>query len=73
MEDIFSLQEMYEIKNQEKIIDENLKKMGYIQLNQKAQREVFNYLQKKFIKNFVGVPDSTLKFFIDQKYLSKCL
>ncbi len=30
MEDIFSLQEMYEIKNQEKIIDENLKKMGYI-------------------------------------------
>ena len=30
MEDIFNLQEMYEIKNQEKIIDENLKKMGYI-------------------------------------------
>ena len=30
MEDIFDLQEMYEIKNQEKIIDENLKKMGYI-------------------------------------------
>ena len=30
MEDIFSLQEMYEIKNKEKIIDENLKKMGYI-------------------------------------------
>ena len=30
MEDIFNLQEMYEIKNQEKIINKNLKKMGYI-------------------------------------------
>tara|TARA_A100001037_G_scaffold306730_1_gene354680 strand:- start:3000 stop:3488 length:489 start_codon:yes stop_codon:yes gene_type:complete len=40
-------------------------------LNQKAQREVFNYLQKKFIKNFVGVPDSTLKFFIDQGFKKK--
>jgi phosphoenolpyruvate phosphomutase len=30
MEDIFNLQEMYEIKNQEKFINENLKKMGYI-------------------------------------------
>ena len=30
MDDIFNLQKMYEIKNQEKIIDENLKKMGYI-------------------------------------------
>ena len=30
MDDIFNLQEMYEIKNQEKIINENLKKMGYI-------------------------------------------
>ena len=30
MEDIFELQKMYEIKNQEKIIEENLKKMGYI-------------------------------------------
>ena len=30
MEDIFNLQEMYEIKNQEKIINENLKKMGYV-------------------------------------------
>ena len=29
MEDIFELQKMYEIKNQEKIIEENLKKMGY--------------------------------------------
>ena len=30
MEDIFHLQEMYNIKNQEKMIEENLKKMGYI-------------------------------------------
>jgi len=30
LEDIFHLQEMYEIKKQEKIIEENLKKMGYI-------------------------------------------
>ena len=29
MEDIFELQKMYEIKDQEKIIEENLKKMGY--------------------------------------------
>tara|TARA_B110000263_G_scaffold48776_1_gene40560 strand:+ start:521 stop:1009 length:489 start_codon:yes stop_codon:yes gene_type:complete len=35
-------------------------------LNEKLQREVFNYLQKKHIKNFIGVPDSTLKFFIDE-------
>ncbi len=30
MEDIFHLQQMYDIKKQEKIIEENLKKMGYI-------------------------------------------
>ena len=30
MEDIFDLQQMYEIKNQEKNIEEDLKKMGYI-------------------------------------------
>ena len=30
MEDIFQLQEMYEIKKQEVDIEENLKKMGYI-------------------------------------------
>jgi len=30
MEDIFHLQQMYNIKNQEKIIEENLRKMGYI-------------------------------------------
>jgi len=27
---------------------------------------MFNYLQKKFIKNFIGVPDSTIKHFIDE-------
>ena len=30
MEDIFELQKMYEIKNQEKMIEDNLKKMGYM-------------------------------------------
>ena len=30
MEKIFELQEMYEIKNQEKNIEEDLKKMGYV-------------------------------------------
>ncbi len=40
-------------------------------MNEKTQRKVFDYLQKKFIKNFVGVPDSTLKFFIDQGFKKK--
>ena len=35
-------------------------------MNEKLQREVFNYFLKKDIKNFIGVPDSTLKFFIDE-------
>ena len=30
MEDIFELQKMFEIKNQEKEIEEDLKKMGYV-------------------------------------------
>ncbi len=30
MEDIFELQKMYELKNQEKMIEDNLKKMGYM-------------------------------------------
>jgi len=30
MEDIFHLQQMYDIKDQEKLIEENLRKMGYI-------------------------------------------
>ena len=30
------------------------------------QREIFDYLIKNKIKNFVGVPDSTMKYFIEQ-------
>jgi len=35
-------------------------------LNEKIQRELFHYLNKNKIKNFIGVPDSTLKHFIDE-------
>jgi sulfopyruvate decarboxylase alpha subunit len=35
-------------------------------LNEKEQRKIFHYLKKKKIENFVGVPDSTLKHFIDE-------
>ncbi len=35
-------------------------------MNETEQRKIFNYLLKNKIKNFIGVPDSTLKFFIDQ-------
>tara|TARA_B110001454_G_scaffold150244_1_gene139594 strand:- start:276 stop:764 length:489 start_codon:yes stop_codon:yes gene_type:complete len=35
-------------------------------LNEKTQRQIFNILKKKGIKNFVGVPDSTMKYFIDE-------
>jgi sulfopyruvate decarboxylase TPP-binding subunit len=35
-------------------------------LNEKVQRKIFNLLVKKGVKNFVGVPDSTLKHFIDE-------
>ncbi len=34
------------------------------------QRKIFDYLSKNKIENFVGVPDSTMKHFIDQG--SKC-
>jgi len=30
------------------------------------QRMMFDFLLKNVVKNFVGVPDSTLKYFIDQ-------
>ena len=33
-------------------------------MNEKIQRKIFHYLKKKKVKNFVGVPDSTLKQFI---------
>jgi sulfopyruvate decarboxylase TPP-binding subunit len=35
-------------------------------LNEKTQRKVYHYLDRKKIENFVGVPDSTLKHFIDE-------
>ena len=31
-----------------------------------TQRKIFDYLLKNNIQNFVGVPDSTLKYFIEQ-------
>ena len=35
-------------------------------MKERRQREIFDYLIKNKIENFVGVPDSTMKFFIDQ-------
>jgi len=35
-------------------------------LNEKIQRKVFQYFYKNKIENFVGVPDSTIKYFIDE-------
>ena len=35
-------------------------------MNEKIQRQIFNILEKKGIKNFIGVPDSTMKHFIDE-------
>jgi len=35
-------------------------------LNENTQRKVFNNLLKNNIENFIGVPDSTLKHFIDE-------
>ena len=35
-------------------------------MNEKIQRELFHYLRKRKVENFVGVPDSTLKYFIDE-------
>ena len=32
------------------------------------QQKVFNYLLKNDIKNFIGVPDSTMKYFIDEGF-----
>jgi len=42
-------------------------------LNEKSQRQVFTYLQKKYIENFVGVPDSTMKFFIEEGFKRKAI
>lgn len=35
-------------------------------MKEDIQRRVFDHLVKKGIENFVGVPDSTLKHFVDQ-------
>ena len=35
-------------------------------MKESVQRKIFNYLLKNKIENFVGVPDSTLKYFIDE-------
>lgn len=35
-------------------------------MNEETQRQIFHYLKKKKIENFVGVPDSTLKHFINE-------
>jgi len=35
-------------------------------LKETIQKKVFNYLLKNGVKNFVGVPDSTMKYFIDE-------
>ena len=35
------------------------------------QKKIFDYLAKKKIQNFIGVPDSTMKHFIDQGFKKK--
>jgi len=40
-------------------------------MNEKVQRKIFQYFNKNKIENFVGVPDSTLKHFIDEGLKSK--
>ena len=35
------------------------------------QRKIFDYLVKNKIENFIGVPDSTMKYFIDQGFKHK--
>ena len=40
-------------------------------MDEKTQRKIFQYFKKNEIENFVGVPDSTLKHFIDEGLKSK--
>tara|TARA_B100001750_G_C15432479_1_gene559060 strand:+ start:264 stop:752 length:489 start_codon:yes stop_codon:yes gene_type:complete len=40
-------------------------------LKEVIQRKIFDYLLKKKIYNFIGVPDSTMKYFIDQGFKRK--
>ena len=35
-------------------------------MKESIQRKIFNFLSKENIENFIGVPDSTLKYFIDE-------
>jgi sulfopyruvate decarboxylase TPP-binding subunit len=35
-------------------------------LKEEIQRDIFKILMKKGIENFIGVPDSTMKYFIDE-------
>ena len=37
-------------------------------MNEIVQKKVFNYLLKNKVQNFIGVPDSTMKHFIDQGF-----
>ena len=37
-------------------------------MNEIVQKKVFNYLLKNKIQNFIGVPDSTMKHFIEQGF-----
>ena len=40
-------------------------------MDEKNQRRVFQYFKNNKIENFVGVPDSTLKYFIDEGLKNK--
>ena len=40
-------------------------------MNEKTQRRIFQYFKKNKIENFIGVPDSTLKHFIDEGLKNK--
>ena len=40
-------------------------------MNESTQRKIFNYLLDKKIENFIGVPDSTMKYFIDEGLKNK--
>ena len=35
-------------------------------MNEETQRSIFHYLKKNKVENFIAVPDSTLKYFIDE-------
>lgn len=35
-------------------------------MNKKTQRQIFDYLEDNGVTDFLGVPDSTMKYFIDQ-------